>query len=306
MTDKIYFSIVIPVYNREKTLKRCLDSILLQTYPHFEIICVDDNSTDSSLAVLESYKLQDSRIKIVRQKKDKKGAQAARKLGIIKSNYDWIMFNDSDDVWYADKIETELRILTNKKFDEHTVIYSNCNVINQKTGKIFFWKLPRATGKDSYKQLLFTSAPMFQSLCCSKKLLSIFGYIDENVPAFQEWDTSLSLAKNGGRFVHIQKPLFLYYVGDSDAISASLKKDILGRMFILHKYNDDINKYLGQKGIRHHYKNLVNVITSNYSTFAEVYDCSGVQEVLFYYFENLKTNLYLKKCKRLIQSLLKQ
>lgn len=286
--NEVYFSIVIPVFNRERTLNRCIDSILAQTYPNFELICVDDNSTDSSWSVLESYAKKDERIKIFRQEQGKKGAQSARKIGIVKSSYDWIMFNDSDDVWYEDKISLELAELRKRNFNYQTVIYSNCNVLNENSNKTSFWKLPKIEGKKSYQQLLFNSAPMFQSLCCSKSLLSSFDYIDENVPAYQEWDTSLALAKNCGRFVYIRKPTFLYYVGNNDAISASTKKDFLGRLYIFNKYKSDIEKYIGKKGINRQINYLIHSLTCDSSSFGELYENTKVKDFLFQFLNECK------------------
>lgn len=65
--EKIKISIIIPVYNVEKYLRECLDSILAQTFQNFEIICVDDGSTDKSLEILQEYKCKDDRFVILQQ-----------------------------------------------------------------------------------------------------------------------------------------------------------------------------------------------------------------------------------------------
>jgi glycosyltransferase involved in cell wall biosynthesis len=73
-------SIIIPVYNAEKYLRQCLDSIFYQTFQDFECICVNDESTDSSLTILEEYAREDKRFKIISQKN--KGVSAARNTGL--------------------------------------------------------------------------------------------------------------------------------------------------------------------------------------------------------------------------------
>jgi len=88
-------SIVVPFYNTEKYLGRCLDSLINQTYENIEIICVNDGSEDNSLRVAEEYSKQDKRIKIISQ--ENKGVSAARNLGIDLANGEYIMFVDSDD-----------------------------------------------------------------------------------------------------------------------------------------------------------------------------------------------------------------
>ena len=88
-------SVIIPVYNTEKYLKECLDSVLTQTFKDMEIICVNDGSTDNSAAVLNEYAQKDSRIKIVTQQNQ--GLSAARNSGLDVATGEWIYFADSDD-----------------------------------------------------------------------------------------------------------------------------------------------------------------------------------------------------------------
>lgn len=88
-------SVVVPVYNVEKYLSRALDSILQQTYPVYEVICVDDGSTDSSLGILHEYAKKDSRIKVIH--KENGGSTSARKAGLEKVSGTYTAFVDSDD-----------------------------------------------------------------------------------------------------------------------------------------------------------------------------------------------------------------
>lgn len=90
-------SVVIPVFNTSKYLKRCLDSVCNQTLPDIEIICVNDCSTDNSLSILKEYSQKDSRIKIIDLNKNK-GAAAARNIGIKAATGQFIAFVDSDDL----------------------------------------------------------------------------------------------------------------------------------------------------------------------------------------------------------------
>ncbi len=93
-------SVIIPVYNVEKYLKQCLDSVVNQTLKDIDIILVDDGSTDSSLFICNEYAKKDSRITVLQQ--DHKGAGAARNKGINKSNSEFVIFCDSDD-FYPEK-----------------------------------------------------------------------------------------------------------------------------------------------------------------------------------------------------------
>ena len=88
-------SFIVPVYNAEKKVKKCLQSILNQTYKNLEVVCVNDGSKDNSLNVLRKMQEQDSRIVILDQ--ENQGIFYARKNGILKSTGDYIMFSDNDD-----------------------------------------------------------------------------------------------------------------------------------------------------------------------------------------------------------------
>ncbi|MCL1971787.1 MAG: glycosyltransferase family 2 protein [Endomicrobia bacterium] len=89
-------SIIIPVYNAQKYLLQCLDSILNQTFKDFECICVNDGSTDASLSILEDYQRKDKRIKIISQKNG--GISAARNAGISAAAGEYLYFMDNDDI----------------------------------------------------------------------------------------------------------------------------------------------------------------------------------------------------------------
>ena len=88
-------SVIVPVYNTEKYLDECIQSILSQTFADFELLLVDDGSTDGSGNICDKYAIQDERIKVFHQ--ENRGVTAARKLGVKYSNGNYICFVDSDD-----------------------------------------------------------------------------------------------------------------------------------------------------------------------------------------------------------------
>lgn len=101
-------SIIVPVYNCEDYLKRCVDSLLNQTYKNLEIILVDDGSTDNSSLICDEYSNADNRVVVFHLKNG--GAAAARNYGINKSNGDYLFFVDADDFIEDDAIECLLNI----------------------------------------------------------------------------------------------------------------------------------------------------------------------------------------------------
>lgn len=91
-------SIIIPVYNVEKYLKTCIDSVLNQTYSNLEVLLIDDGSTDHSGLICDSYEKQDSRVRVFHKKNG--GVSSSRNFGLDKAEGEWIFFVDSDD-WIA-------------------------------------------------------------------------------------------------------------------------------------------------------------------------------------------------------------
>jgi len=96
-------SVIIPVYNREKTLARCLDSCLQQTFRDFEVICVNDASTDGTVGLLEQYAQKDARIKIITQ--ERAGEAVARNRALDQAVGRYITFLDSDDYFHPQALE---------------------------------------------------------------------------------------------------------------------------------------------------------------------------------------------------------
>lgn len=117
-------SIIVPVYNVEKYLPKCLDSLVNQTYANIEIICVNDGSPDNSLQILEEYARKDERIKIINQQNQ--GVSVARNVGIDNATGDYILFVDADD-WLDTKACEIISEVFKENFDliSFNVIYSD-------------------------------------------------------------------------------------------------------------------------------------------------------------------------------------
>lgn len=108
-------SIIVPVYNCEKYIKKCIESIIAQTYKDWELILIDDGSKDDSLRICEQYSKKDQRIIVLTQKN--KGAGPARNYGIDKSTGEYIMFCDSDDFLPNNAIEKFAELALEEKWD---------------------------------------------------------------------------------------------------------------------------------------------------------------------------------------------
>lgn len=237
-------SIIIPAFNRADHLPVAIESIRAQTFQDWECLIVDDNSDDGTSKVVEQISRKDPRIKYILNQRTK-GAQGARNTGILNSSCDWIAFNDSDDEWLADKLEKQIAILQNYKFDYSLVVHGDCFVNDHSMRCIKEWKLTVVEGIRPFTKLLNEPSPVFPSLLTSKKALKEVGLLDENVPSYQEWDTALKLSKIC-RFVHLKEPLFIYHKHSGSTISKDMRRDVSGVHYIRLKYKADYLRYYGK------------------------------------------------------------
>ena len=108
-------SVIIPIYNDEKYLEQCLDSVIKQTYKNLEIILVDDGSTDRTPEICEQYREKDSRIRVLHKKNG--GVGSSRNAGLAMATGDYVLFVDDDDFIYPEETETLYKLL--KKNDDY-------------------------------------------------------------------------------------------------------------------------------------------------------------------------------------------
>ncbi len=122
--DKI--SVIMPLYNSEKFLKNAVDSVRGQSYPNWELIIVDDASTDRSLSLAQNFAREDMRIKVFKMPKNK-GVAAARNLAITYAIGRYIAFLDSDDVWGKNKLKVQLMFMKKHKVPLSHTAYAYMN-----------------------------------------------------------------------------------------------------------------------------------------------------------------------------------
>ena len=118
----VKISVIVPVYNSEEYLRRCIDSILKQSYELFELIAVDDGSSDNSWKILENYSKQDNRIRIIHQ--ENAGPGKARNRGLDAASGEYVVFVDSDDF-----IENDYFLKLSKKTED--VIFIDVNQVDE-------------------------------------------------------------------------------------------------------------------------------------------------------------------------------
>lgn len=241
-------SVVIPAHNRARTIRYCLDSVLAQTVSPLEVIVVDDCSTDETVKTVNSY--NNPIIKCIKLERNS-GAQAARNRGIKEAKGDWIAFQDSDDEWRPNKLEKQVKALAEVDFNPWTVVHTNAVWLDGATGRQLPVELPVIEGDYVYPVLLSQQGPLFPTMLVSRQALEKIDFLDENVPSYQEWETSIRLAKYC-RFIYLREPLFIYYLQEGETISKSKKGDIMGYQYIIDKFESEIKRVCGEEAWQKH------------------------------------------------------
>lgn len=244
-------SIILPTYNRAHLLKRSIKSVLQQTYTNFELIVVDDGSTDNTPNIVKSFK--DGRIHFIRQKK-REGANNARNKGIKSSTGNLIAFQDSDDKWMKQKLEKQVNAIIDSDISVGVVYVKS---INYKNGVKTFIPKDKVKIKDGdiFKQLLkgnFISTPM---ILTRREYLEKVGLFDENLHRLQDWDLCIRLSQKY-KFRYINEPLLLAY-HSKDSISEDKKARLKAHILIFKKY-----KHYYKKDILLLIKKLLNIVSS--------------------------------------------
>ncbi len=244
-SDSCLISVVIPVRNRESLIIPCIDSVVKQTCPPQEIIVVDDCSTDGTWRELERAALDFPLVRPVRLSENH-GAQHARNVGVKAAHFPWIAFNDSDDIWVKDKLEIQTEELQRWKVDPMVVIHSDMYRQDGEDGQLRYVPLPSFEEPGSFKKVLKGYGALFQTMLVSKMALERVGFLDEDVPAYQEWETTIRLG-SVCRFVHISKPLFVWRRHGGETISGNVLRGLSGYQYIIEKYGTDMIRQGGNR-----------------------------------------------------------
>lgn len=164
-----YFSIVIPTFNRYEELKRSIGSVIAQSFEDWELIVVDDGSTDQTSTLLADYTSQDKRIKYFQRSKSRvKGASTCRNTGIENAKGDYIAFLDSDDEWKYNKLERDKYRIINKN---SSAIYSGIIIDNGETK--YKARSRHINSNETYEDLVFGGENFAQtsSMVVKKEIL---------------------------------------------------------------------------------------------------------------------------------------
>jgi len=184
-------SVIIPTYNRASKLHKSLASVLAQTYTDFELLIIDDGSTDHTEEVVNSF--GDDRIRYSRMAQNG-GASAARNEGVRLAQCEWIAFHDSDDIWRPEKLEKQVAYA--KAHPEYAMVYSS--YLMHKDGDAFM--VPNATWSgelegDLFASLLVRNSIGAPTMLVRKSVLEEIGGFDTSLKSLEDWDLALRIAE---------------------------------------------------------------------------------------------------------------
>lgn len=201
-------SVIIPVYNRENTIQRAINSVLCQTYINLELLVIDDGSTDQTIEIVSSYR--DERVRLICQM-EHVGANKARNIGIANAKGEYIAFQDSDDEWLPDKLMIQMNYMKKYAFD---ACYSSyyCHHDNRITIIPLDYE-NRVKYEKCIKEVLREGNSIgTPTMILHKKVLDKLHEkaFDEELPRLQDYDFAIRIAKHIP-IGYIDKPLLHAY-----------------------------------------------------------------------------------------------
>lgn len=240
MNNQPIFTVIIPTYNREEFLKRAVDSILAQTFKDFELIIVDDGSTDNTKSLLDAY--DDTRI--VYFYKENGGQNSAVNVGLKNARGEFIAFCDSDDTWMPEKLEKCMEKYQEDK--EIKVVYSLTGMVSTENGeqKIVAVRNDSCEGW-CYKEVIeqgYLTSPSF--LTCKKECFDVIGFLPTDVFLCQDDDLCFRLCKNF-KVGLVKEILGVYNFDASGRIMTQKKRCADDYVKFLGKWSNEIEEVCG-------------------------------------------------------------
>jgi glycosyltransferase involved in cell wall biosynthesis len=250
----IRVSVVIPTYNPKEHLVETLESALNQTYDNFEILLVDDGSTDDITALLQPY-ITSEKIRYLRRENG--GTAAARNTGIANSSGDYIAFLDHDDIWLPEKIAIQVSAL--EQNISCGLTYCNLYILDEMTGRLIDTCREGGSGKMFenflYRNYITTASQIMVRRECFDRI----GGFDESLEIVDDYEFYLRLSRHYA--IHYDQRVFTHWRSHPNNASRNYDKTQLGRIYVKEKIRDiwnltDNQKYILIRGLKKDYFEL--------------------------------------------------
>ncbi|XWK85820.1 MAG: glycosyltransferase [Phormidium sp.] len=246
-------SVIIPAYNNEKTIQETIESVLRQTFTDFELIVINDGSTDRTLEIVSTIK--DPRIKVFSY--SNAGGAVSRNRGFYHSSGEFIAFLDADDLWTPDKLEAQLKAL--QENPQAAVAYSWLNSIDESSNFLRTGNHRTENGEIYAKLYLIPFIESGSNPLIRRQALMDIGGFDESLPASQDYDLYLRLAARY-EFIAVPFPQVLYRIA-SNSMSANVRRQEVTSLFVRERAFKESPKplppELKQYSIANFYKDII-------------------------------------------------
>lgn len=223
-------SVIIPLYNKENRIYYTIKSVLNQTFKDFELIIVDDGSTDKSAEIVHDF--CDSRIRLIQKKNG--GSSSARNRGVCEARFDWIIFLDADDYMFPDSLEHFSKlVLANPNINMFV-----SNFFKEYNGKrqlnSFFYRNGIVT--NNFRSWFFNTMMPCQGTTLYRKDILLATPYSEKLKRYEDAAMLFSLMRT--QFIYTsRKPVFVYMLDNAEASKGrdNIKDDYLGHLYLSNK-----------------------------------------------------------------------
>ena len=268
---KPLLTVVIPVYNVEKYLKRCIESILIQEWKNYDILLVDDGSTDNSPQICDDYAKAYNFISVIHKKNG--GLSAARNTGISNAEGEYVYFPDSDDWIEPDTFMALAEVVESQKFD---IISFNREFVKGEEDAIVSDSLVTQVfeGKDAFVQMLKHSyITGFANDKIYRKSLFTDNDIQFPIGKYEDLGTNYKLFLSAKKVYATNQKYYHYLIDNPDSITQSWNEKKFSDMFGFYKevfYSDFVRSQLNKEELQisqlYYVNGLVHILASLYKS----------------------------------------
>jgi glycosyltransferase involved in cell wall biosynthesis len=256
-------SVIIPTYNRANLLPRAINSVLNQTYRDFELIIIDDGSTDNTQEIVKEFQKKDDRIKYL-WKRNSGCVASTLNFGIPHCKGLYITFCASDDQWDPTYLEKQISLFDNSKNVD--VVSTNVLIVDSQGRKLTEISKPRTTNNDSLIEIGLRNNYLFGNMVIKKTVLNEVGLWDDNLKIREDFDLWMRIAKKNFNFRFIYEPLFIVTIHPNQ-ISNSV--DILERIkienYLFKKHKALYDKYPKARSVYFRHLSTMYALLNNKS-----------------------------------------
>ena len=266
-------SIILPTFNRSKILKDTITNVQNQTFGNYELIIINDASTDDTLNIIEGFQKKDPRIIIINNPYNL-GCARSREVGLKNCNNELIVFIDDDDQWHNKKLM--------KQYD--AIMHNNSNMVISdyyilKDGNKAYQKM-NMFAQNFKNEILKRPGPFFQCVMIKKELLELINnpFNNKSIPS-EDWNFFIELSKLNPTISYINEPLFTWKLHNQNQ-SLNLNKEAQALEYIINKHGDYIKSEHNEIIMAEHYRRVARIYEKNLN----------FKEIKKYYTQAFKAN----------------